>query len=42
MGEIAKLLGDAYKKLGSEEKSLLDKKVCLFNPGDRPVLSTPH
>jgi hypothetical protein len=30
MGEIAKLLGEAYKKLGSEEKFELDKKVCVF------------
>ncbi|KAG7356185.1 HMG high mobility group box-containing protein [Nitzschia inconspicua] len=27
MGDIAKLLGEAYKKLGSEEKADLDKKV---------------
>jgi HMG (high mobility group) box len=41
MGEIAKLLGDAYKKLGSEEKAELDKKVSYFNLGFQSVLFKP-
>jgi HMG (high mobility group) box len=31
MGDISKLLGDAYKKLGAEEKAELDKKVRICN-----------
>jgi HMG (high mobility group) box len=31
MGDISKLLGEAYKKLSPEDKAELDKKVCVVH-----------
>lgn len=31
MGDISKLLGEAYKKLSPEVKAELDKKVCVVH-----------
>jgi hypothetical protein len=41
MGDVAKLLGEAYKKLGSDQKAELDKKVRFFNSRGSDVLLNP-